>query len=467
MRRRVIAGLLTVCMMLPLVGCGKKEEARSGEIVLRVANCEEYIDEGDWDEDETIELEDGTEILGENALVDDFEEWYEETYGQKVRVEYSTYGTNEELYNQMSLGDVFDVVCPSEYMIMKLMKEDRLMPLSEEFFDESVEENYYSRYASGYIKDVFNDLSMGGHTISEYAGCYMWGTLGIVYNPAELTAEEVSHYDILMNPKYAKKVTMKDSIRDSYFAGLAILNAEEFESEDFLAQEDYRDVLSERMNDTSQETVDQVEDILSDMRENVYSLETDSGKADMVTGKVLANLQWSGDAVYTMDQAEEDGVELAYSVPSECTNLWFDGWVMMKNGIEEDARKQQAAEAFINFLSRPDNAIRNMYYIGYTSPIAGDADNTLVYQYLDYNYGAEDGEEAVDYDLGYFFGEDAPHVITAPEEQMNRQLFTQYPPEEVLQRSVVMRYFEGDANDRIAQMWTNIRCFDVTKFFHK
>ena len=467
MRRRVIAGLLTVCLMLPLVGCSQKEEATSGEIVLRIANCEEYIDEGDWDEDETIELEDGTEILGENALVDDFEEWYEETYGQKVRVEYSTYGTNEELYNQMSLGDVFDVVCPSEYMIMKLMKEDRLMPLSEEFFDESIEENYYSRYASGYIKDVFNDLSMGGHTISEYAGCYMWGTLGIVYNPAELTAEEVSHYDILMNSKYAKKVTMKDSIRDSYFAGLAILNAEEFESEDFLAQEDYRDVLSERMNDTSQETVDQVEDILSDMRENVYSLETDSGKADMVTGKVLANLQWSGDAVYTMDQAEEDGVELAYSVPSECTNLWFDGWVMMKNGIEEDARKQQAAEAFINFLSRPDNAIRNMYYIGYTSPIAGDADNTLVYQYLDYNYGAEDGEEAVDYDLGYFFGEDAPHVITAPEEQMNRQLFTQYPPEEVLQRSVVMRYFEGDANDRIAQMWTNIRCFDVTKFFHK
>ncbi|MBQ2467472.1 MAG: spermidine/putrescine ABC transporter substrate-binding protein, partial [Lachnospiraceae bacterium] len=90
MRRRVIAGLLTVCMMLPLVGCSQKEEATSGEIVLRIANCEEYIDEGDWDEDETIELEDGTEILGENALVDDFEEWYEETYGQKVRVEYST-----------------------------------------------------------------------------------------------------------------------------------------------------------------------------------------------------------------------------------------------------------------------------------------------------------------------------------------------------------------------------------------
>jgi spermidine/putrescine transport system substrate-binding protein len=106
-----------------------------------------------------------------------------------------------------------------------------------------------------------------------------------------------------------------------------------------------------------------------------------------------------------------------------------------------------------------------MYYIGYTSPIAGDADNNLVYQYLDYNYGAEEGDEAVAYDLGYFFGEDADHIILAPEEQMNRQLFTQYPTEEVLKRSVVMRCFEGDANDRIAQMWTNIRCFDIGKFF--
>ncbi|MCR5640873.1 MAG: extracellular solute-binding protein [Lachnospiraceae bacterium] len=466
MNGRSVAILLCLSMAAALMGCGKNTpKAADDTIVLRVANCEEYIDEGDWDAEETIVLADGTEILGENSLVEDFETWYEETYGQKVRVEYSTYGTNEELYNQMSLGDEFDLVCPSEYMIMKLMQEDRLLPLSKDFYDEGIEENYYARYASKYIRGVFDDLQMNQHKMSDYAGCYMWGTLGIVYNPEAIRAEEVSHYDILMNPKYRKQVTMKDSIRDSYFAGLAIRNADKFLSPEFLARDDYREQLSKQMNDTSEATVDEVEEILSNMRENVYSLETDSGKADMVTGKVLANLQWSGDAVYTMDQAEEDGVTLCYSVPTECTNLWFDGWVMMKDSIGENTAKQHAAEAFMNFLSRPDNAIRNMYYIGYTSPIAGDADNDLVYQYLDYNYGAEDADTAVEYDLGYFFGEDVPHTILADPEQMNRQLFTQYPTADVLARSVVMRCFEGDANERIAQMWTNIRCFDLTKMF--
>ncbi|MFR5087836.1 MAG: hypothetical protein ACLTDT_09880 [Clostridium sp.] len=78
-----------------------------------------------------------TKILGRENMVDDFESWYEKTYGEKVRVEYSTFGTNEDLYNQMTLGDTFDLVCPSEYMIMKLMKEKKLEPFSEDFFDTS------------------------------------------------------------------------------------------------------------------------------------------------------------------------------------------------------------------------------------------------------------------------------------------------------------------------------------------
>lgn len=103
-----------------------------------------------------------------------------------------------------------------------------------------------------------------------------------------------------------------------------------------------------------------------------------------------------------MDQAEEDGVYLDWAVPEECTNLWFDGWVMLKSGINGNADRKQAAEAFINFVSRPDNAVRNMYYIGYTSVIAGGDDST-VFNYLDWNYGAEDDEEdVVDYPVGYF-----------------------------------------------------------------
>ena len=92
------------------------------DVVLRVCNWEEYIDLGDWDEEETIDLESG-DIIGENSMVEDFEEWYYETYGKKVAVEYSTFGTNEDLYNMLTLGDVYDLVCPSEYMFMKLMAE--------------------------------------------------------------------------------------------------------------------------------------------------------------------------------------------------------------------------------------------------------------------------------------------------------------------------------------------------------
>ena len=94
--------------------------------------------------------------------------------------------------------------------------------------------------------------------------------------------------------------------------------------------------------------------------------------------------------MYAMDQAEEDGVSLAYAVPRECSNLWFDGWMMLKKGIAGDPEKKAAAEAFVNFLSRPDNAVRNMYYIGYTSAISGGESDT-VFSYVDWFYGAEDG----------------------------------------------------------------------------
>ena len=117
-------------------------------IVLRVSNWEEYIDLGEWDEDEVIDLEDGTEIFGENSMVTDFENWYYETYGQKVKVEYSCFGTNEDLYNMLTLGDKYDLVCPSDYMIMKLMAEEKVVPFSDSFYDTSIEENYYAKGVS-------------------------------------------------------------------------------------------------------------------------------------------------------------------------------------------------------------------------------------------------------------------------------------------------------------------------------
>ncbi|MBP3621704.1 MAG: extracellular solute-binding protein [Lachnospiraceae bacterium] len=458
--------------MILTTGCGSSDS--DDEIVLRISNWEEYIDEGDWDEEETIELENGTVICSETGIIEDFENWFYETYGKKVRVEYSTFGTNEELYNQLSMGDTYDLVCPSEYMIMKMMAEDMLVPFSEDFYDPTIENNYYAKGVSPYIKGVFDNLSINDEPISKYAAGYMWGTLGIVYNPEYVTEEEAAHWDMLLMDKFDKRVTIKDSVRDAYFAGNSIYNKELLLSEEFMNAEDYYAQMEIILNATDKETIDAVEDILSDIKKNVYSFETDSGKADMVSGKVVANQQWSGDAVYTLDQAEEEGVMLCYSAPEEATNLWFDGWCMLKDGIDGDPDKQLAAEAFVNFVSKPENAIRNMWYIGYTSVISGGEDESIL-QYAEFLYSAEDEEEeTVEYPIAYFFtGSDeaelteeeiAMYTITTTPDQTNRQLFAQYPPEDVMKRSVVMAYFDKEGNERINQMWLNVRCFDLYEY---
>ena len=293
----------------------------------------------------------------------------------------------------------------------------------------------------------------------------MWGITGIVYNPEVVTEEQASTWNVLNDRTFHRQVTIKDNVRDSYFAALGALKHDLLTSEEFRSAPDYKEKLEAEMNDVSPGTIALVQDYLQDVKDNVYSFETDSGKADMITGKVVANYQWSGDAVYTMDQADEDEYTLNFAVPEESTNIYFDGWVMLKSGIGQDPAKQHAAEAFINFCSRPDNAVRNMYYIGYTSVIAGCEDDDRVFEYLDWTYGAEeDDDTAVDYSLGYFFTgdpEDEDYVISAPEEQLKRQLAAQYPPRDAIDRSSIMVFFDSEKNDAINQMWINVRCFNI------
>ncbi len=474
---------------LSVTGCSSENE---DVVTLRVANWEEYIDLGDWDDDEAIDIEnpytDDAFILGSNSVVDDFEEWFNgQDYGFTVKVEYSTFGTNEDLYNRLNLGDVYDLVCPSDYLIMKLINENKVQPYSDEFQDAENPTNYYTQYVSQYI-DGDEDSIYYQYGWNGLAACYMWGTTGFVYNPDEVSAEDASSWNLLLNENYNRQVTIKDNVRDAYFAALAIVNAQTLTSD--LTDEQRSNIL----NATDEDTISAAEDVLKAIKENVYSFETDSGKADMVTGKVVANFQWSGDAIYIIDEAESDesnATELWYSVPDECTNLWFDGWVMLKDGINGDKNKQTAAEAFVNYLSRPDIAIRNMYYIGYTSSIAGE----LVLEYMDWNYGLDLDTESEDYcglediyayDLSQFFGdEDAIIYIDLADIEVKnaecekqeidgctynvysggtidrgRQLFAQYPTEGVTARSVVMLDF-GDDLAAINQMWINVRCLDL------
>lgn len=448
--------------------CGFSDQtvsAKEEPVILRVCSWEEYIDLGEWDEEDAITLDNGTVIFGERPLYEEFEDWYRETYGREVRVEYSCFGTNEDLYNQLNLGDTYDLVCPSEYMIMKLMAEDRLLPYSEHFYDKQDANNFYINNVSPFIQETLEFNEIGGENWSKYAAGYMWGVTGVLYNPELVTEEEASTWEIFGNQKFNRQVTLKDNVRDAYFAALGILKADELTDEDFIGSRDYHERLADVMNDVNPETIEQAQELLDELMDNVYSLETDSGKADMITGKIVANYQWSGDAVYAMDQADEDDFELRFAVPRESTNLWFDGWVMLKDGIDGNADRQHAAEAFVNFLSRTDNAVRNMFYIGYTSSIAGNEQDDTIYEYLNWCYGADEADEdLMEYPVGYFFSgdnSDEDYIVQTTHSQMGRQLYSQYPPEDVMDRTAIMRYFDADANKAINQMWINVRCFDI------
>lgn len=460
--------LLSIALLAPALmsfgGCASKKD-----VTLRVYNWEEYIDdggEGCYDED----FAEKGEAYDDRPIIDKFEEWYEKTYRKSVHVEYSTFGTNEDLYNQLKLGDQYDLVCPSEYMIMKLAAEGMLTPLPASFFDEEDEHNYYINNVSPYIKQTFDNGKMkvlGEKDLvpwRDYAAGYMWGVTGLVYNP-ELVAEEdlEQGWSIMLDEHYKNKVTTKDNVRDSYFVGLAIayrdelLSLKEQHENQELTDKEYNAAVTAIMNRVDEKSVEDVTGILKAVGENIFNFETDTGKSDMITGKISINFAWSGDAVYAMDEAEsqeKNPVSLNFYVPKECANLYFDGWVMPKDDKRSE-QTQHAALAFINFMSRPDNAIRNSYYIGYTSVIAGEE----MFEYAKDVYESEDEDDAVPYDVGYFFrreGDNNEYIIKAPAEQLNRQLAAQFPLLEVVNRCAVMDYY-GDAEEAINELWTQVR----------
>ncbi len=431
-----------------LIACGDSSAniGKRSENVLRVASWDEYIDMG-----------------GENSyydpdskpLYEEFESWYYEQYGKKIKVEYIALQDNETMYGKIKMGDEYDLLCPSEYMIMKLASEKRLEKYPESFFDATIEHNYYIQNLSPYIQDVFNNKLPDGRPWSEYAAGYFWGTTGFVFNPKEIgKTEDVSReimksWSCLTNQACHRKITAKDNVRDSYFMGLGmyyentLLALKNDYEQGKIDLQTYQSTIAAYMNDTSEKTMAGVKSCLEKMRKNLYGLETDEGKLDVIAGRLDASYQWSGDAVFILDEAEENDLFLEYSIPDAVSNLWFDGWVMMKGANVE------AATAFVNFLSMPENVVRNMYYTGYTSCIGGNT----VFEYVTEAYGDEDGN--TQYDLSYFFGDN--HILTTNASQTRRQLFAQYPSFDVIPRLVTMNYFDTKTNERANRMWNNIK----------
>ncbi len=444
--KKVIYFVLSLCLLFGLCSCKKDDEIRT----LRIYNWQDYIDDGTMEE-------------GATSMLDDFKNYYYEKYNEKIEVVYDTFETNESMFNTLKTGKTtYDLVCPSEYMIMRMIKSEMLIPF------EKGKTPVYDEYASKYIQNLFaNTPTSDGLTMADYAKGYMWGTVGLVYDPEYVTAEEMSSWNIMWNNKYQGMVSTKDSIRDTYVAGVLHVYLDElvdlkskFES-GLIDATYYNKQINEIMNRCDDKTLELVLKDLQVLKKNLFGFEVDSGKTDIVNGKIRIQLAWSGDAVYSMLLAEEeDDKILAFSVPEEGSNIWFDGWVMPKGADTE------LAQAFVDFVSLPENAVRNMNMVGYTSAIAGQEVFDEISDWYDESEVDEDGNvdttDLIAYDLNYFFegtlDDDCDGIVYTS--SLCGQLYTQYPDYETVQRCAIMQDF-GEQNNRVIEMWASVKAVNL------
>lgn len=368
--------------------------------ILKVYNWADYIDE---------------------ALLGEFEQWYEEQTGEPVKVIYQTFDINETMLSKIELGhEDYDVVCPSDYIIERMLSSDLLLPMDKNFGDTPD----YTVNVAPFITSCFDMIEGHGKNANDYSVAYMWGTTGIIYNPKYVTDEEASSWEVLRNPKFAGKILMKDAFRDVYTSMLIAINKDKIAS----GEKDINTI----SYDSSDESIAAVEAYLNSFKDAVAGWEADFGKEQMTKERAWINLSWSGDAQWAIEEAAEMGVELRYAVPKEGSTMWFDGWVIPKY-----AKNVKAASYFINYMCKPENAVRNMEVIGYVSANGGQ-------EILE---AMSDPEQYSPIDASYLFGEGAESVCLNP---------IMYPDAAVIERCGML-HDNGDRTANLLEMWSRVK----------
>ena len=382
-----------IAAALLIAGCSEDREH-----ILKVYNWGDYIDE---------------------ELIDEFEVWYEEQTGEPVEIIYQTFDINETMLSKIELGhEDYDVVCPSDYIIERMLANDLLLPLERDFGETPD----YTGNMAPFIYDKLAEVQGNGKNANDYCVGYMWGTVGLIYNPKYIPEEETKSWDVLKNPAYKGKILMKDAFRDVYTTMLISLNREAIEA----GEKDLKTLTF----DTSAESIERVENYLLSFKESVCGWEADFGKEQMTKELAWINLSWSGDAQWAIDEAADIGMELKYAIPESGSSVWFDGWVIPKY-----AQNTKAARYFINFMCKPENALRNMDMTGYVSVI-GDR------QILE---AMSDSTEYAPIDASYFFGPEADSAYVNP---------VMYPDRKVIERCGMMH--DGGTED-LLKMWSRIK----------
>ena len=373
------------------------------------------------DREHTLKVYNWADYIDEDVL-NGFPAWYKEMTGEDVEVIYQTFDINESMLTEIEVGhEDYDVICPSEYIIERMLKANLLKKINKEIIPE---EHCFFDNVAPFVVDKFQQMSET-ENVSDYTVGYMWGTTGFIYNPKFVNREDLSSWGAILDPKFEGKIYMKDAFRDVYSVIVLYAYREEIARGQVTRDELVRNITPER--------IARVEEILTAAKENIAGWEVDFGKEEMTKGKTWMNLSWSGDAQWAIDEAAEMGIELDYIVPEEGSNVWFDGWCIPKY-----AKNEKAASWFIDYMCIPENAIKNMDFIGYVSAISSPEIRAWI----------DDRREWPEpLDLSYFFGETAIGVYANP---------VLYPDKSVIDRCALM-HDAGDMNEELVKMWNRVK----------
>lgn len=251
---------------------------------------------------------------------------FEEETG--IDIVYEEFETNEILYPKISSGAIaYDVICPSDYMIQRMIENDLL---SEINFDNIPNlKNIGKQYL---------EQSRQFDPENKYSVPYGWGTVGILYNKM-MVDEPVDSWSILWDPKYKDNILMQDSVRDAFGVTLKYLGYS--------------------LNSIDLDELTEAKNLLIEQKPLVQAYVIDQVRDKMIGNEAALGVIYSGEAIYT----QKENPNLEYVIPKEGSNIWIDSWVIPKN-----AEHKENAEKFINFLCRPDIALMNFEYITYSTP---------------------------------------------------------------------------------------------------
>ncbi|MBQ9083230.1 MAG: spermidine/putrescine ABC transporter substrate-binding protein [Clostridia bacterium] len=309
--------LMLLAASLALTGCTPTEE----EITLNVYNWGEYIS-------------DGSE--GSLHTNEEFEKYYYETYGVKVRVNYTTYASNEDMYNKIRSGaTTYDVVIPSDYMIQRMISEDLLRPL-----------NFDNIPNIQYISEDFRNLFYDPDNL--YSVPYTYGVVGLIYNTT-MVEEAPTDWDCMWDERYAGQILQFNNPRDAFGTAMYSLGID--------------------VNTTDKSKWVRAKDRLSLQKPLIQSYVMDEIFNKMKNGSAAIAPYYAGDFL----SMYEDNSDLAFVYPESGTNIFVDAMCIPYN-----SRHADIAEAYINFMLSEEVAIANAEYIYYASP------NKLVYENEDY-----------------------------------------------------------------------------------